>query len=93
MTYVKFHFQMMKTLLLQGRCIFATGSPFDPVTVNGQTFVPGQGNNAYIFPGVAFGAILSAMYHIDDMVFLRASQVSFTFNLVVSLSVSLLLLI
>jgi malate dehydrogenase (oxaloacetate-decarboxylating)(NADP+) len=60
--------------ITEGRCIFATGSPFSPVTVNGQTFVPGQGNNAYIFPGVAFGAILSAMYHINDAVFLRASQ-------------------
>lgn len=60
--------------ITEGRCIFATGSPFAPVTVNGQTFVPGQGNNAYIFPGVAFGAILSGMYHIDDIVFLRASQ-------------------
>jgi len=60
--------------ITEGRCIFASGSPFAPVTVNGQTFVPGQGNNAYIFPGVAFGAILSAMNHIDDTIFLRASQ-------------------
>ncbi len=62
--------------VFQGRCVFASGSPFDPVTVNGKTHVPGQGNNAYIFPGVAFGALIAKMYHVSDTVFLRAAQVS-----------------
>ena len=56
--------------------MFASGSPFDPVTINGKTFYPGQGNNAYIFPGVALGAIASGVYHITDRMFLKASQVS-----------------
>lgn len=60
--------------LTQGRAIFASGSPFDPVEVNGKMIYPGQGNNAYIFPGVALGAIVSGVHHISEAMFLRASQ-------------------
>ena len=58
----------------QGRAIFASGSPFDPVTFNGKTYVPGQGNNAYIFPGVGLGAIVCNAKHITDEMFYAAAK-------------------
>jgi len=60
--------------LTEGRAIFASGSPFDPVEVNGQLLCPGQGNNAYVFPGIALGAIVSGTHHVTDAMFLAASQ-------------------
>lgn len=57
-----------------GRAIFASGSPFDPVTIGNKTFVPGQGNNAYIFPGVGLGVIASGARRVPDEMFLAAAQ-------------------
>jgi len=59
----------------QGRCVFCSGSPFDPVEYEGKRFEPGQGNNAYIFPGVALAAILGQFKSIPDSYFLMASRV------------------
>ncbi|CAG5133844.1 unnamed protein product, partial [Candidula unifasciata] len=60
--------------LTDGRCVFASGSPFPTFTHKGQTFHPGQGNNAYIFPGVALGLITCGVRHIPDALFLRAAK-------------------
>ena len=56
------------------RAIFASGSPFPPFTYKGKTFVSGQGNNAYIFPGVGLGAIACEAKRITDRMFLASAR-------------------
>lgn len=49
-----------------GKVIYASGSPYQPVMHDGVCYEPGQGNNMYIFPGIGLGAILSKTRHISD---------------------------
>ncbi|KAG7275927.1 hypothetical protein CRUP_011377 [Coryphaenoides rupestris] len=61
--------------ITEGRGIFASGSPFNKVTLaDGRTFYPGQGNNAYVFPGVALGVIAARVRHISDDIFLTTAE-------------------
>jgi len=50
-----------------GRAIVATGSPFAPVTMpNGQTLIPSQCNNMYVFPGLGLAASVAGVQQITD---------------------------
>jgi malate dehydrogenase (oxaloacetate-decarboxylating)(NADP+) len=58
----------------KGCAIFASGSPFAPVTLDGKTYVPSQGNNAYVFPGVGLGIIACQAKLITDEMFFAAAK-------------------
>jgi len=58
----------------EGRALIATGSPFQPVTFRGVTYVIGQVNNAMLYPGLCLGAIVSRSRRISDRMFAAAAN-------------------
>lgn len=57
-----------------GRAIFASGSPFPPITIGGRTFVPGQGNNVYVFPAMGMAVFATEATRVTDDMFIVAAK-------------------
>jgi malate dehydrogenase (oxaloacetate-decarboxylating)(NADP+) len=58
----------------EGRAVFASGSPAQPVTLHGTDFVPRQANNVYIFPGLGLGVMATQAREVTEAMFLAAAK-------------------
>ena len=58
----------------KGKAIYAAGVQFEPVHYNGQTFLPGQANNFYIFPAVGMAIYATQAKRVTDEMFIEAGQ-------------------
>ncbi len=57
-----------------GRAVFASGSPFPAVEINGKTLIPGQGNNVYIFPAMGMAVLATEAKRVTEEMFIIAAR-------------------